>query len=198
MKDRTGVCNFATQSCFRLLCLAGALSLAPLACASEATCKPFTDASEKTLRTPSHSHFVQTVEVTKKSMSGAASILGLDKPTVVEQYNTGAKTYLFTPKDGKWSSMPTDTLSSATSSPEYKQQLQKTECSVLRMESVDGEPATVFQSLSKDPNSRMTNWISQTSGLLLRMELDVDAGTMKSHMVTTFDYKDIQLPPGAK
>jgi hypothetical protein len=173
----------------------GALNSTPFASAHEVACKPFTDASEKTSRTPSHSHYVQTIEGATKSMA----MLGMDKATVVEQYNTGAKTYLFTPKDGKWSSMPSDTVSSALSSPEYKQQLQKTECSVLRMESIDGDAATVFRSVSTDPSNRTTTWISQTSGLVLRMDVDADAGgAMKSHSSTTYDYKDIQLPPGAK
>ena len=132
-------------------------------------------------------------------MAGAAKTLGMDKPMVVEQYNTGATTYLFTPKDGKWSSMPSDAFSSAVSSEEYKQQMQKTECSVLLLESVDGEPAAIFQAVNADSGSTTKAWISQTSGLVLRTEIDIDAGRgTKTHVSMSYDYKDIQLPLGAK
>jgi hypothetical protein len=179
----------------RMLCAVAVLNLASSAAANEATCKPFVDASAKTSHTPSHSHSVQTIEGATKAMA----MLGMDKPTVVEQYNTGTKTYLFTPKDGQWTSMPSDEISNAVSSSEAKLQLQKTECSVLRTESMNGDLTTVFQSSSVDPVNRTTTWISQTSGLILRMDVDVEVnGTTKSHSSAIYDYKNIELPAGAR
>jgi outer membrane lipoprotein-sorting protein len=166
--------------------------------ADEASCKPFIDASAKTSKTPFHSHSVQTMPGIVKSNPGAAKMLGMDKPTIVESYNTGEKTYMYTPKDGKWSSMPSSMFQDADVLAEQRENLKKTDCSVLRSEPVDGEVASVFQAVNAAEGNKTVAWISP-AGLLLRLDLTVSSGSeIKSTFSATYDYKDVQLPPGAK
>ena len=133
-----------------------------------------------------------------KSNPGAAKMLGLDKPTIVEEYNTGEKTYTYTPKDGKWMSMPTSTFQDPAVLAEQRKNLEKTDCSVLRSETFEGEAASVFQAMNAEQGNKTVAWISP-SGLLLRLDVTVFSGSqITSTLSATYDYKNVELPPGAK
>ena len=65
-------------------------------------------------------------------------------------------------------------------------------CKLLREENINGEAAQVYSDefKSKAGQAHGTVWISKSSGLTLRQDVDVDMGaTGKGHQTITFEYK---------
>ena len=75
-------------------------------------------------------------------------------------------------------------------------------CKPLRQESVNGVPATVYAitTASEDDKSAGQIWIAKGSGLVLRQDTDngLDDPTSKTHMSLTYDYSNVQAPPGVQ
>lgn len=72
-------------------------------------------------------------------------------------------------------------------------------CSLLRTESASGHPADVWKVEDvSDPDEvkHQTVWIAKDTGLLTRLEIDVDEDGVPSatHMMAEIDYKNVEPP----
>lgn len=70
----------------------------------------------------------------------------------------------------------------------------KSKCQLLRNESVNGEAATLYSmhreygEVKEDPQM----WVSRSTGLLLRVEEDVEGVKAKEHRSTRFEYGNVR------
>jgi hypothetical protein len=79
-----------------------------------------------------------------------------------------------------------------------KQQHGTSTCQFLRNESVNGDPAMLF-SVHREYGEVKEDgqmWVSRGTGLLLRVEEDVDnrGNKVKDHRSTRFEYGDVRAP----
>ena len=74
-------------------------------------------------------------------------------------------------------------------------------CHRLADEPVGGEAAVVYSTHSKNDDSKADGqvWIAKGSGLVLRMEADVDPQDVDhTHMSSHYDYANVHAPAGVK
>ena len=143
-------------------------------------CRPVMDAAKKTATTPNHLF-----------LTHVAAFRNGGKPTSSEVVTTKDRCYVLV--NGKWTSRPYDVAKEASDIDAAESQPT---CKFVRDETVDGEAASVYGEKSEDTTT--TVWISKRSGLLLRMETDIDVGGAhgKDHSESRFDYVHIE-PPAA-
>ncbi len=157
--------------------------------ANDGGCKAVFDASNKVIVTPAHLYSSRTE-------------LRINKTTNNEMiYSGGASGAIYILIDGKW------TRSRMTGGEMLKIQednraTQKATCQFLRDESINGEAATVYSghAQSEDSNTSTTIWISKSSGLPLRQDVDIDVGGIagKSHQSTRYEYTNVRPPAGVQ
>ena len=100
--------------------------------------------------------------------------------------------------NGKWIASPDGPKEILEQQTENRKHGNAT-CQVVREESVDGKPATVYSlhTKSEDATEDAQMWIAKSTGLPLREEMDTDvgAGNMgKSHLSTRYEYNNIRPP----
>jgi len=147
------------------------------------SCQPVYNALTKLITTPSHSYSTQTAPLVNGQQRN------------VETIYVQGKTYMFA--KGKWMVSP------ATPTDVLKQELEnekqgKATCQFLRNESVNGEAAAVY-SMHRETdiaNEDGLIWISKTSALALRKEVDMDyGGNMgKMHLIARYEYSNVKPP----
>jgi len=147
------------------------------------SCQPVYNALTKLITTPSHSYSTQT-----------APLVNGQQRTVETIYVQG-KTYMLA--RGKWMVSP------ATPNDILQQELEnekqgKSSCQFVRNESVNGEAAAVY-SMRRETDTANEDgliWISKTSGLALRKEVDMDYGGKlgKMHLVARYEYTNVKPP----
>jgi hypothetical protein len=147
------------------------------------SCQPVYNAMTKILTTPSHSYSTQT----------APLVNGQERK--VETIYVQGKTYMLA--RGRWMVSP------ATPNDVLQQELEnekqgKSTCQFVRNESVNGEAAAVY---SMRRETEMANedgliWISKTSGLALKKEVDMEYGGKlgKMHLVARYEYGNVKAP----
>lgn len=157
------------------------LILASMA-APEATaanpCQPLEDAIGKLATTPRHIY--------------SAVSDGLDnKPTTVEMIYAGGAVYLKVAD--KW--MRTNFTTQEMTHQSLEKQKQGS-CHYEKDEPVGGQAAAVYSMQSQSGGAKAQLWISKSTGLLLREELDVDSGGKgrNSHTSMRYEYDNIQAP----
>jgi hypothetical protein len=168
------------RTIFSLLALIAILQW-PSALHAQASCQPVLDALTKVVSTPSHSYSTQTSE---------------GRQTVSEVIYTQGK--LFVRMNGKWRQIPEDPKKVLEQMAEDLKHATTT-CQIVREESVNGLPATIYSVHSKteDATGQGQMWIAKGQGLLLREEMDLDVGggeNGKSHRSTRYEYGNIQPP----
>jgi hypothetical protein len=146
-------------------------------------CQPVYDALTKILTTPSHSYSTQT----------APLVNGQQRK--VETIYVQGKTYMLV--RGKWM------LSPVTPADVLKQELQnekqgKSTCQLVRNETVNGEAAAVY-SMRRETEAAKEDgqiWISKSSGLALRKEVDMEYGGKlgKMHLIGRYEYSNVKPP----
>ncbi|MDQ2931280.1 MAG: hypothetical protein M3Y05_10750 [Gemmatimonadota bacterium] len=153
-----------------------------------AACKPVFDAMFKVYTVPTHS-----VGTMLESAKGA-------KPTTIESIRTTTATYVKI--DGKWRKVPMTQVAAIAQEKENIENAKAYSCKPLRQESVNGVSATVYAitTASEDDRSAGQIWIAKGSGLVLRQDTDtgLDDPTSKMHMSLTYDYSNVQAPPGVQ
>lgn len=147
------------------------------------SCQPVFDALQKLVTTPSHSYSTQT----------APLVNGQQRK--VETIYVQGKTYMLA--RGKWMVSP------ATPNDVLQQELEnekqgKSTCQFVRNESVNGEAAAVY-SMRRETEIANENgliWISKTSGLALKKEVDMEYGGKvgKMHLVARYAYSNVKPP----
>jgi hypothetical protein len=98
---------------------------------------------------------------------------------------------------GKWMRLPV-TSQEVLEEEKEKQEHGKSTCQLLRTESVNGQPASVY-SMHREYGEITEDgqiWVSKRTGLPLRVDGDVDTrGTkVKAHSSTRFEYGNVQPP----
>ena len=169
-----------------LCALALAVALGPIFLTASAhgaeSCQPVFDAWIKVATTPSHSYTTST------GINGS-------KPMEAETIFANGQKYIRV--RGKWMRIPVS--SQDVIDEEKERELQgKSTCQLLRTESVNGEAAMLysFRRDYEDTKESGQIWLSRSSGMLLRAELDIDSpdNKVKEHRSSRFEYGNIQPP----
>ena len=147
------------------------------------SCQPVYDAITKIVTTPSHSYSTQT-----------APLVNGQQRTVEVIYVQG-KTYILA--RGKWMLSPVIPADVLNQELENEKQGKST-CQFVRNESVNGEAAAVYSMRRETEiaNEDGLIWISKTSGLALRKEVDMDYGGKlgKMHLIARYEYSNVKPP----
>jgi hypothetical protein len=73
-------------------------------------------------------------------------------------------------------------------------------CRQVRIETVDGQPATVYaahtQTTAPAATSEMQIWIGRAKGLPVKVESDVEMSGRKTHVSKHYEYGNVQAPAG--
>ncbi len=146
------------------------------------SCQPVFDALIKVATTPSHSY------TTNPAVNGGKSAEG-------ETIFANGQKYIRA--HGKWMRIPV-TSQDVLDQEKEKEEKGKSTCQFLRNESVNGEAAKVY-SIHREYEEVKEDgqmWVSTSTGLLLRVEEDVDnrGNNKKEHQSTRFEYGKV-LPP---
>jgi hypothetical protein len=143
------------------------------------SCQPLQNAAAKLATTPTHI-YATTVN------SGTDN-----KPTTTEMiYTKGA---VYGKVGGSW--MRTNLTPQELVAQEQEKQ-KNGSCRYLKDESVAGEMAAVYSERSQSGEAQAQLWISKSSGLLLREEMDIGSGSPghPTHMSMRYEYANVQAP----
>ena len=154
---------------------------APYAMAADA-CLPVFDALTKVATIPSHSYTTNTA-------------VNAGKSEEAETIFANGQKYIRA--HGKWMRIPV-TSQDVLEQEKEKEEKGKSTCQFLRRESVNGEAATLY-SMHREYDEVKEDgqmWVSKSTGLLLRVEEDVDnqGNKKKEHQSTRFEYGNIRPP----
>jgi hypothetical protein len=146
-------------------------------------CQPVYNALTKIVTTPSHSYSTQT------------SPLVNGQQRTVEVIYVQGKTYMLA--RGKWMISPVTPNDVLERELENEKQGKST-CQVVRTESIHGESAAVY-SMRRETDTANEDgliWISKTSGLALRKEIEMEiVGTQgKMHLIGRYEYSNVKPP----
>jgi hypothetical protein len=156
-----------------------AVSLAALpAQADDASCKPVVDAMMAQAKTSYRS------SITANGRSGGEEI-----------YTTTA---IYRGHGGHWvkiAATPQDRLDANRTVG-----ASMSKCRQVRIETVDGQPATVYaahaQTASPATTTEMQIWIGRSKGLPVKVESDVEMSGRKTHVSKHYEYGNVQAPAG--
>lgn len=145
-------------------------------------CQPVFDALIKVATTPSHSYTTST------GINGG-------KTTEAETIFANGQKYIRV--RGKWMRIPVNSQDVVEQEKEKEQQGKST-CQLIRTESVNGEAAMLY-SIHRDYEDVKESgqmWVSRSSGMVLRAEMDIDSpdNKIKEHRSSRFEYGNIQPP----
>ena len=152
-----------------------------------ASCKPMLDAFAK-------------MAVTAYHVSGTTTTPGTGAVVVpIELISAGGQNYLIA--DGHWVRSPMTAAKMAAQEQDNIRTAKVVSCHRVRDESVGGEAAVVYGSHSESDDSKgdAQVWIAKGSGLILRMEADVDPDDVDhTHISTHYDYANVHAPAGVQ
>jgi len=168
-----------TLSTLFVVALTAAIPIVPRAHAAE-SCQPVFDALMKVATTPSHSYTTNTTVNGGK----AAETIFVNGQKYIRAHE-------------KWMRIPV-TSQDVLEQEKEKEEKGKSTCHLLRRESVNGEAAILY-SVHREYDEVKEDgqmWVSASTGLLLRVEEDVDnRGNKKNeHQSTRFEYGNIRPP----
>ena len=145
------------------------------------SCQPVFDGLKKVAATPNHSFTTNTTA-------------GGGKAEAETIFANGQK-YIRT--HGNWMRIPV-TSQDVLQQEKDKEEKGKSTCQLIRREPVNGEEANLYSMHREyeDVKEDAQMWISASSGLLLRVEEDVDnrGNQKKGHQSTRFEYGNIRPP----
>jgi len=139
------------------------------------SCQPLQNAAAKLATTPTHIY--------------ATTVSGNDKPTITEMiYAKGA---VYGKVGGDW--MRTALTPQELVAKDQEKQ-KNGSCQYLKDESVGGETTSVYSERSPSGEAQAQLWISKSSGLLLREEMDIGSGGHATHLSMRYEYANVQAP----
>lgn len=164
------------------------ISATPLA--AQSGCQVVDDAMNKVMTVPTHIYTAMTPILRNGSTPPPSDTIRN------ETIYVGGAAYLKV--SGKWFRSEW-TLQRVMKQEQENRQQSKFTCRYLRDESINGEPAAVynthFERAHPEAKSDGQIWISKGKGLPLRDEMDIDAGDgMKNHHSTHYEYTNVQPP----
>ena len=146
------------------------------------SCQPVFAALTKVATTSSHSYTTNTA-----ANSG--------RPAEAETIFANGQKYIRV--RGKWMRIPV-TSQDVLEQEKEKEEKGRSSCQLLRSEAVNGESARLYSVHREYGEVREDGqmWVSTSSGLLLRVEEDVDnrGNKKKEHQSTRFEYGNVQPP----
>lgn len=172
---------------FALITASIAVIAAPAAYAQKdvASCQPMLDAFSKMAVTPYH-------------MSGTTTTPGTGgKSQPMEMISAGGQNYVMS--GGHWVRSPMTPAQMATQEQDNIRTAKAFSCHRLPDEPVGGEAAFVYSTHSENDDSKADGqvWIAKGSGVILRMEADIDPSDVDhTHMSTHYDYANVHAPAG--
>ena len=149
--------------------------------AAQISCRPVFDAIDKVMTTPTHM---------VRSVPGPGG-----EPKKGEAIYAGGAIYQKTGPG--WERMPVTTAQAAKQERESRAKATIA-CRIVKdNDPVDGEPATLFESKTETKTETTTAqvWISKAKGLVLKQEIDIDAGKGgQTHYSVRYDYDKVEAP----
>ena len=173
------ICSFRYVGALGLLLLVWGM---PRVARAQSECKLVYDAVDKLNVTPHHGF------TTRSRVSDA------DKPETMEGIFVGGVYYVQI--RGKWVKSPMTAEQMKQQEEENRKDAKNVSCKHLRDELVSGEAAAVYKvhSETEDTKADSQIWISNSKGLILRQEEDLNTGGEKMHIVTRFEYSNVAAP----
>jgi opacity protein-like surface antigen len=156
----------------------------PCAYAADGSCPLVFDALTKVIMTPHHTFTTETF-----------ASRGGDKPRISESILTGGVSYLQV--NGKWMRSSYTPQEMLKQSDENRKNVRVAACRLLRDEVVSGEATSVYSSHTENEDAKTDAqvWISKSSGLPLREEIDMDTGDpAKRHISMRYEYTNVKAP----
>jgi hypothetical protein len=148
-------------------------------------------ASSRMFDLPFHMYTIDSAQTDSRLHGG--------KPTVSEVISTGGVMYVL--HRGEWAKSPVS-VAEIKQMQNKQDAANKAQCSHLRDESVNGEPAAVWRthSVNEVGTTDTEMWISKTRSVVLKADVHQDVGGAfgKSHTVTRYDYTNVQAPTGVQ
>jgi hypothetical protein len=148
-----------------------------------ASCKPVLDAAAKAMVTPHH--------VTGTTVTPGTS----GKPRPMELITAGGQNYVMT--GGQWTRSRMTPAEMAAQEQENIRTATAYSCHRLRDEAVGGVAAVVYGAHSENESSKSDAqvWVATGSGLILRMETDIDPSDVDhTHISMRYDYTNVHAP----
>jgi hypothetical protein len=152
-----------------------------------ASCKPMLDAFAKVAVTPYHMSGTTT-----RPRTG-----GKSEPS--ELISAGGQHYVLS--GGHWVRSPMTPAQMAAQEQDNIRSAKAFSCRRLRDESVGTIAAVVYATHSENDGTKSDGqvWIAMGSGLILRMEADMDPGDVDQiHISTRYDYANVHPPAGVQ
>jgi hypothetical protein len=173
--------NFSRLMLLATIAIAMTVLDSPQAHAAD-SCQPVFEALRKIVTTPSHSYTTSTAADGSKQRSA-------------ETIMTQGKKYIRV--NGKWMA-PSVTTAEVLEQERENEKNGKATCQSVRSEAVNGEAAMVYSLRRQTGGFKEDSqiWISNSTGMALREEQDVDMGGEigKLHNSARFEYGNVQPP----
>lgn len=152
-----------------------------------AACQPMIDAQRKVITTPHHVYSTEP-----PAHPG-------DKEKTSEVISAGGVTYVLL--NGTWRRRPMTTAAALAQMDENLKNTKTFSCQRAGDGFAGGVPAAVYtaHTENEDVKTDVRIWIAKGSGLVLRVDDDVDTGGgSKNHISVRYDYANVTAPAGAK
>lgn len=194
-----GVRIIAKSGLLESAILAFGAVLATPALSMDPACQSLMQSQRNMANTPVHITLTETRNWSK-ALSRAAAGMGVGGTKTSEEISTGKDVYVR--HHGQWIDMQTRFAEMANpgdpdSDPEIGKAGEAKRCTALPDEIIAGQAATVYQTHTPEIDTKI--WISKITHLPLKSEITNRAGgtAMSSITVSTYDYKNVQVPVGA-
>jgi hypothetical protein len=151
----------------------------------DSACQAALDAGDKLFTTPYHAYMTESAD-------GAPN----GKPVTHESIFADGVLYIL--EDGRWrpSGMSSEVMRAMER--RNRENARNMSCHFVRDEPVNGEEAALFSTHQETVHGKLDGqtWISKGSGLILRQEIDIDAGRPngKTHMSARYEYGNVRAP----
>jgi hypothetical protein len=144
-------------------------------------CKPVLDANNKTMDTPNHAYMDGLGAEAQKRTSEMITVNG-------ERY---------VQVKGAWRKSPMTVAATKTQEEENIKNAKVLSCKKVGDDSVNGEAATVYTEHTENEDSKSDGkiWVSKSRGLILKEEIDLDAGDAgKQRVSMRYEYGNVKAP----
>lgn len=152
---------------------------------ADSACQAALDAGDKLFTTPYHAYMTESADAAPNG-----------KPITHESIFAGGVLYIF--EDGRWnpSGMSQEVMKAMER--RNRDNARNMSCHFVRIESVNGEAAALYSTHQVTVHGKIEGrtWISKSRGLILRQEMDIDAGgpNGRTHMSARYEYDDVKAP----
>ena len=160
--------------------------------AIDPTCLKMEAATSATMKKPVHIYITEERVYSSPTLAKSAAKLGLLGTDKSEEVSTGTAT--FVEVKGKWIRSPVNLSQmrkDSANDPDARKAREHQTCSALPDETVDGEPASVYQTSNSALGTNTKIWISKSRQLPLKAVNTTDVGVEKSTSSMRYDYNNV-------